>query len=97
MRAVRIKLGEERAWDQDRESTVRMSMSAGGQLVIKIKTDILKSINTYKPQHETMKINIGVTTLTLLKSVSFSIELCFLVITRPPICSEVSYAVVVIV
>ena len=97
MRAVRIKLGEERAWDQDRESTVRMSMSAGGQLVIKIKTDILKSINTYKPQHETMKINIGVTTLTLLKSVSCSIELCFLVITRPPICSEVSYAVVVIV
>ena len=97
MRDVRIELGEERAWDQDRESTVRMSMSAGGQLVTKIKTDILKSINTYKPQHDTMKINIGVTTLTLLKSVSFSIELCFLVITRPPICSEVSYAVIVIV
>ena len=30
MRDVRIKLGEERTWDQGCESTVRMAMSAGG-------------------------------------------------------------------
>lgn len=30
MRDVRIKLVEERAWDQDHESTTRMSLSVGG-------------------------------------------------------------------